>query len=279
MIDPILSLSFSIHANQGVYALLLGSGVSRSAGIPTGWEVVVDLIRKLAHLNNEDCEPDAATWYKNKYQEEPDYSKLLNSIAKSPSERSQLLKSYFEPTKEEREQGLKVPTATHKAVASLVVEGYIRVILTTNFDRLMEKALEEVGINPTVIGTPDAINGAMPLTHTKCLIIKMHGDYLDTRIKNTPTELEQYDERLDSLLDRVFDEFGLIVCGWSGEWDTALRSAIERCPSRRFTTYWAARKEPRGLAKDLFKRRDYTAPKHLYSEYSIMSRLQKYLWL
>lgn len=80
----------------------------------------------------------------------------------------------------------------------------------------------------------------------------MHGDYLDTRIKNTPTELEQYDKRLDSLLDRVFDEFGLIVCGWSGEWDTALRSAIERCPNRRFTTYWAARKEPRGLAKDLF---------------------------
>ncbi len=119
----------------------------------------------------------------------------------------------------------------------------------------MEKALEEVGINPTVIGTPDAIDGARPVTHTKCLIIKMHGDYLDTRIKNTPTELEQYDKRLNSLLDRVFDEFGLIVCGWSGEWNTALRSAIERCPNRRFTTYWAARKEPKGLAKDLFERR------------------------
>ncbi len=255
MIDPILSLSVSIHANQGVYALLLGSGVSRSAGIPTGWEVVLDLIRKLALLSSEDCQPDAATWYRNKYQDEPDYSKLLDLIAKSPSERSQLLKSYFAPTQEEREQGLKVPTAAHRAIASLVVEGYIRVILTTNFDRLMEKALEEVGINPTVIGTPDAIDGAIPLTHTKCLIIKMHGDYLDTRIKNTPTELEQYDKRLDSLLDRVFDEFGLIVCGWSGEWDTALRSAIKRCPNRRFTTYWAARKEPRGLAKDLFRLR------------------------
>lgn len=245
MIDPIISLAFSVHSNQGVYALLLGSGVSRAAGIPTGWEVVLDLIRKLAHLRSEDCEPDPAAWYRNQYQEEPDYSKLLDTLAKSPSERSQLLKGYFEPTEEEREQGLKVPTAAHKAIAELVASGYIRVILTTNFDRLLEKALEAVGINPTVISTADAVDGAMPLTHTKCSIIKMHGDYLDTRIKNTPTELEQYDERLNRLLDRVFDEFGLIVCGWSGEWDTALRAAIERCPSRRFTTYWAARKKTR----------------------------------
>ena len=47
MIDPILSLSFGMHSIKGAYALLLGSGVSRSAGIPTGWEVVLDLIRKL----------------------------------------------------------------------------------------------------------------------------------------------------------------------------------------------------------------------------------------
>lgn len=255
MIDPILSLAFSVRSNPGVYALLLGSGISRSAGIPTGWEVVLDLICKLAHLRNENCEPDPAAWYKSSYQQEPDYAKLLDDIAKSSTERSQLLKCYFDPTDEEREQGLKVPTAAHKAIASLVVEGYIRVILTTNFDRLMEKALEAIGITPTVISTTDAIEGAMPLTHTKCTIVKMHGDYLDTRIKNTPTELEQYDKRLNTLLDRIFDEFGLIVCGWSGEWDTALRSAIERCPNRRFTTYWAARKEPKGLAKDLFELR------------------------
>jgi hypothetical protein len=251
MIDPILSLTFSIHSNQGVYALLLGSGVSRSAGIPTGWEVVLDLIRKLAHLRNEDCEPDPDVWYRSQYQEEPDYSKLLDALAKSPSERNQILKGYFEPTEDEREQGLKVPTAAHKAIADLVANGYIRVILTTNFDKLLEKALEAIGINPTVISTPDALEGAMPLTHTKCSIIKINGDYLDTRIKNTPTELEQYDERLNKLLDRVFDEYGLIACGWSGEWDTALRSAIERCSSRRFTTFWAARTEPKGVAKNL----------------------------
>lgn len=34
--DPTTQLAFSMFENKGVYALLLGSGVSRSAGIPTG---------------------------------------------------------------------------------------------------------------------------------------------------------------------------------------------------------------------------------------------------
>jgi len=42
------------------------------------------------------------------------------------------------------------------------------------------------------------------------------------------------------LLARVLDEYGLLVLGWSGEWDTALVRAIQNCPSRRYPTYWAA---------------------------------------
>jgi hypothetical protein len=40
VIDPLISLAFAIQSNKGVYALLLGSGVSRAAQIPTGWEIV-----------------------------------------------------------------------------------------------------------------------------------------------------------------------------------------------------------------------------------------------
>jgi hypothetical protein len=58
MIDPFIQLAFNIHSSPGVFALLLGSGASRSAEIPTGWEVMLDLIRKVAALENADCEPD-----------------------------------------------------------------------------------------------------------------------------------------------------------------------------------------------------------------------------
>jgi hypothetical protein len=85
MIDPLLSLAVSMHAQKGVYAILLGSGVSRSAQIPTGWEVVLDLASRLAATSGESCRGEAAAeWYKTKYGEPPDYSRLLDALAATP---------------------------------------------------------------------------------------------------------------------------------------------------------------------------------------------------
>ena len=255
-IDPIQSLSFSMQANRGVYALLLGSGVSRSAGIPTGWEIVQVLLAKLAASTGDSSTPDLAVWYREKYGRDPDYSEILDQLAKTPTERQQLLRPYFEPNEEDRDEGLKQPTAAHRAIANLVAQGFVKIIITTNFDRLIEKALEDAGVVPTVLSTPDQVKGALPLIHISCCVLKVHGDYQDTRIRNSPTELENYPPEFDQLLDRIFDEFGLIVCGWSGEWDTALRNAISRAPSRRFTTYWAVCGEAGDEAKRLMNHRD-----------------------
>lgn len=259
MIDPLHSLAFSIQANPGVYAVLLGSGVSRAARIPTGWEITLDLVRKLAEVAGDPCDPDPALWYREKYGKEPDYSELLDALAKMPAERQQLLRGYLEPSEEERAEGIKAPTAAHRAIANLAAKGHIRVIITTNFDRLAETALADAGIVPTVLSSPDQVHGAMPLIHTRCCVFKVHGDYLDTRIRNTPAELESYPSEFDALLDRILDEFGLIVCGWSAEWDTALRTAIERSVSRRFSHFWAVRGEPGNSAIRLIEHRQAQA--------------------
>ena len=239
MIDPIDSLAFSIQANPGVYALLLGSGVSRAARIPTGWEITGDLVEKLAAASGENAQPNPELWYSAKYGEAPEYSKLIDDLAKTQANRHLLLRQYFEPTQQEREENAKQPTVAHKAIAELVAKGYIKVIITTNFDRLIERALDDAGVAPTVVSTPEQVQGMLPLVHSKNCLIKLHGDYLDPRILNTPSELSEYSDQLNQLLDRIFDEFGLVVCGWSADWDIALRDAISRVPSRRFTTYWA----------------------------------------
>ena len=89
--DPLLSLAFSMQTNKGVYALLLGSGISRAAKIPTGWEVVLELIRKLALLSGEDCEPVPENWYSNKFGHAPDYSVLLDRVAKTSADRKSVV--------------------------------------------------------------------------------------------------------------------------------------------------------------------------------------------
>ena len=84
MIDPTVRISLALDANKGAYAVLLGSGVSAAAGIPTGWQIVSDLVTKMASLEGADVAGDPIDWYKQRYGVEPDYSGLLNSIANSP---------------------------------------------------------------------------------------------------------------------------------------------------------------------------------------------------
>ena len=224
-------LAFSVYGSPGVYALLLGSGLSRGAGIPTGWEVTLDLVRRQAVAQGESCQSDWESWYRTKFGKEPSYSEIVVELGSSPLERRAILHGYIEPTKEDLEEGRKLPTRAHLAVADLVHDGYIRVILTINFDRLLENALRERGVEPTIIDSVDALKGAEPPAHNTSYLVKLHGDYKDARIRNTDAELSQYPPEYDDLLDRIFDEYGLLVCGWSGEWDEALYRAIMRNPS------------------------------------------------
>lgn len=75
--------------------MLLGSGVSRSAGIPTGWEVVLDLIRRTAAAQSEEPGDAPDRWYAEKYGKEAGYSDLLDGLCRTQIERQQLLKPTF----------------------------------------------------------------------------------------------------------------------------------------------------------------------------------------
>ena len=236
--DPLVSLASSIHAGPNTYALLLGSGISVSSGVPTGWEVTLALVERLAKLRGEDAGDDPLSWYRNETEGDPDYSALLTELAPSPGDRRNLLEPYFEPSEEERDQGLKLPTKAHHAIARLVAGGFVKVIVTTNFDRLLEQALTDARVQPSVISSAAHAAGATPIAHSGCTIVKVHGDYLSADLKNTVDELAGYDTKIDRLLDEVFDQYGLVVCGWSAVWDKALREAILRSPGRRFATYW-----------------------------------------
>ena len=255
MIDALHSLAFSMQSNRGVYAVLIGSGISKAAGIPTGWDVTLDLVRKLAAVRDDTPKPDPESWFRGTFGTGPDYSDLLDQLAKTQSERQQLLRGYWEATEEEREEGEKEPTAAHHAIAALAARGFIKVIVTTNFDKLMERALSAAGVEATVLSNEDLIKGAPPLDHIRHVVFRVHGDYLDTRIRNTEAELAAYPPEVDGLLDRIFDEYGLIVCGWSGDWDPALRAALERASSRRYTTYWTTRSRPSAVTQRLIAHR------------------------
>jgi hypothetical protein len=255
-IEPITSLAFAMHTNPGGYAFLLGSGPSSAAAIPTGWDVVIDLTRRLTAAEGKRPFEDAVAWYIRRFGEDPSYSKLIGRLAPTQAERMSLLKGYFEPNDIERESGLKRPTAAHRALSQLVADGYVRVILTTNFDRLLEQALDEVGVVPIVIRSADDIAGAPSPMQSRCTLLKVNGDYLDTRIRNTEAELADYPPAMNGLLDRLCGEFGLVIVGWSGDWDVALRNALTRTADEaRLSTFWTARSDPGAGASEVIQAR------------------------
>lgn len=255
--DPITRLAFAMQGNKGVYALLLGSGLSKSAGIKTGWDITLDLIRKVARASGVEDQANWHVWYKDKFGREPDYSDLLERLAPNPADRQPIIQAYLEPARDAHDPGDRTgrPTPAHESIAKLVKDGFIRVIITTNFDRLLETALIDVGVQPTVIASKSQCRGAVPPQHTDCTILKLHGDVLDVQSLNTALELARYPKRINQLLDRILDEYGLIVCGWSGVWDLALRAAVLRTPNRRYSTWWATRGEIESQALPLIKHR------------------------
>ncbi len=269
MVDSITNLAFSMSASKGVYALLLGSGISRSAGILTGWEITLELIRKHAHIIDPDLQLDeqgCIDWYHQhitngqniEHGRYPDYSKVVEALAPEQVDRQALLRPYFEPTEIDREQNKKVPTQAHHAIAKLIKSGHVKLVLTTNFDHLLELALADIGIEPDIISTVDDLQGRRPICHSPHCIVKLHGDYQDLRIKNTLTELSVYETEFNDLLDHVLDDYGLVICGWSAEWDIALREAIMRAPNRRYSTYYTSYGKPGTQAQELIQKRKAT---------------------
>jgi hypothetical protein len=228
-------------AAPGVYVALVGSGMSSAAGIPTGWQVVQDLIRRIARAEGadpSDLGERPEFWWEAQGRPDPRYDTLLPVLARTDAARQALLREFFDPPA--AAGGPLSPTEAHRALARFVAAGRIRVVLTTNFDRLIERSLDEVGVAPQVISQPAAAAGMVPLVHAPATVIKLHGDYTMLGLRNTPTELGSYPPAWRRLLHRIFDEYGLLTVGWSATYDLALVRELSRSPSRRYPTFWTA---------------------------------------
>ena len=240
--DLFLPLAFSLYSNPGAYAVLAGAGVSRGAGLPTAWDIVVELVAQMAEHDGDGTEIDsdsAAPWYESKYGRTPSYSDVVEKLALTPTERQGLLKKYLEPSEDDDESDPPGPSKAHRAIARLMQAGIVRVVVTMNFDRLFEQALRELQIEPTVVATDADAQGLAPLHTIQHCVIHLHGDYLNAAsMRNTTDELSGYGTHMTTLLLQVLKDYGLLVAGWSVEHDHALRDAVAAHYPSIFTMGW-----------------------------------------
>jgi hypothetical protein len=240
-VEAVHQLAINLRSSPHLFACLLGSGVSRSAGVPTGWEVLLDLVRKYAVLLNEgeQAASDPAVWFAKRTGREPDYSDVIQALAPTSALQRNVLDEYF--TVVDRASGQRTehePTPAHRAIARLVKRGLMRVVITTNFDRLMENALREAGVSRfEVVSSAEQAANCYPFHACDAFVLKVHGDWRDIGLRNSRDALAAYPDATAVLLRRILDEHGLLICGWSAESDVALRQALQQY-HRRFPVYW-----------------------------------------
>lgn len=249
MIDPILPLSISIAEGKGVYALFLGSGISKSAGIPTGGDIFWNSVKLICKLEDntvnisDDAEIDK--WFEASQYKDFNYSKILEALCPSKEDRRNYLEKYFIDCN---------PTIAHKVIANLVKNELIKVIVTTNFDQLLENALDDENIKFDVVSDESDLKNLKPREHSNCRILKLNGDYKKLNIRNTETELEKYSDSISKELEEIFDRYGLIVVGYSGS-DKAVIEHLENRISN-YSIYWLARDKINTKIKELIKSKD-----------------------
>jgi hypothetical protein len=114
------------------------------------------------------------------------------------------------------------PNAVHDWLASLAAAHRLPVIVTTNFDTLIERALERDRVPHRVLSQPEHFEGVeerIGVDRDHCYVLKIHGSVTDTagRLVDTLAQrLVGLPESIGHTIVRVLDLFPIFFMGTSG---------------------------------------------------------------
>ena len=242
------------------FAWLLGAGASATAGIPTGYQMIQEFRTRLfasaTGISLREIDPADPLW-QSRIDLHHERQGLLPPKG-HPSEYSRAFEALY-PTPEDRRLFIKnqvskgSPSLGHKVLGSLLGAKMTPCVVTTNFDSLIESAAtiasqllpaSERG-TPTLAAIDNAARAETCLRESEWpLIVKLHGDYQSTELKNTDQELAQQDAQLRLVLTQSLQRFGLVIVGYSGRDDSVMQAlnAVLRSPVRYPKgIYWLCR--------------------------------------
>lgn len=222
---------------------LFGAGTSVSAGLPTAYDLIWDFKRRIycseqgIALNRFSNLSDRGL----RNQIQSYFDKSENCPSKdAPQEYSYYFERAFPKAIDRKEyldnllSGMQLSYG-HKVIGLLMKKGHINYLFTTNFDKAFENTAVQVFQNTEDWYKTDldsADNGLRLFQASKVpLIIKMHGDYLSEKLKNTTEELQFQDCKLRHILTTTSYTHGIGMMGYSGRDESvmeALHSALEQ---------------------------------------------------
>lgn len=221
----------SFALNPSRWAWLVGAGASAAANVPTGTHMIREFKARLfsdaLNLPLREIDTGDPLWVDRIAAHFAASSTLPPSG--DPDEYAAAFEAAY-PKEADRRTYIdsKVagarPSYGHRVLAALVATGQADCIFTTNFDPLVENAVAVArdlitgDVGPLTIASIDSAEraGRCVAESDWPLLVKLHGDFKESRLKNTTAELQHQDESLRAAVVQCATRFGLIVVGYSG---------------------------------------------------------------
>jgi NAD-dependent SIR2 family protein deacetylase len=228
--DPVpvrvFARGFALRAKQTAW--LLGAGASADAGVPTAGQLIDELLAVLycsetgirrADLARESrWQQRVRGFYDGRHGLPPMadtafYSAIFEKVYKDRDARARFVSDQLSGRR---------PHPGQHMLAALVAAGLAPVLITTNFDTLLEDAIRpaldsDPGARLTVLDPESSTRAAHSIaTDARPLLMKIHGDLGAVTVKNTTAELASQDELLRAATLSLLGRYGLLVAGYSG---------------------------------------------------------------
>ncbi len=156
-----------------------------------------------------------------------DYSKLFTHYEPKEMGRQRYIENIVEG---------RNPSFGYLVLANLMASKYINTVITTNFDDLIYSASTTYTDIRPIVYAYGVLASEMRITASRPKILKLHGDYLYSALKNTDTETAIQDPNMTRQVSQVLNEYGLVVVGYSG-WDCSIMSILSKI-SEKNDLYW-----------------------------------------
>ena len=230
--DPIVKLAADALPGKKKYVLFAGAGLSKDAGFPTTWDLMLETAGKFWVQDHPD-QPypnDLGAWFEASDYAKRSYAELIDEIYPMPTQQQEFLSGFL---------GGKPFGPAHNLVAELAVRGIIRAVITPNFDPCIEEAIKSKGMQVAVISTDEQLTSSAPLIQaSEFRVYKYYGTLGVGALKNTPKDTELLPSGLEEELSHIVSQHGLLVLGFAGA-DPGTQKLFKKRNPTFYPIYWA----------------------------------------
>lgn len=223
----------SARDEERPYIFATGAGCSVTAGIPLARKIVEEL-NKLFSLELKSLSEE----------ERKDYGKCMECI--EVSKRRTYLKRYINEAK---------INWAHIALSCLIKEGYVRRILTFNFDNLLARSCGLLGLYPATYDFTAANLNLHSLIDDPA-IVHLHGQGHGFVQLNTQLETGTHAKQLKEFITHTLNESPTLFIGYSGQNDAFLPQ-IQKQFTGQHRLFWVdmGKRAPEYLANSILESR------------------------